>query len=53
VVRLWGYTLHDHDSESHGGTHCVALEVAVELKAQAEVKFHKYCFVLADGSWSP
>jgi hypothetical protein len=38
--------LHGHVSESYGGTHCVALEVAVELKAQAETKFHMYCFVL-------
>jgi hypothetical protein len=32
--------------ESHGGAHRVAPEAASELKAQAEAKFHMYCFVL-------
>jgi hypothetical protein len=39
-----GLELHGRDSESHGGTHCVAPVVEAELKAQSEAKFHRYCF---------
>jgi hypothetical protein len=39
--------------ESHGGTHCLAFEVAPDFKAQAEAKFHMYCFVCADELMKP
>jgi hypothetical protein len=32
--------------ESHGGTHHVAPEVASEVKAQVEAKFHMYYLVV-------
>jgi hypothetical protein len=41
VVRF-----HGHNTEFHGGTHCIAPEVAAKLKVQEEAKFHIYCFVL-------
>jgi hypothetical protein len=44
VVRPWGQSLHGHDLESHSGSHHVAPEAAVELKAQTEAKFHMYYF---------
>jgi hypothetical protein len=46
VVRPWGYSLHGRDSESHGGNHRVAPEVATELEAQVEAKFYMHCFGL-------
>jgi hypothetical protein len=46
VVRPWGESLHSHNSESHGCTHRVAPEAAVELKDHTEAKFHMYYFGL-------
>jgi hypothetical protein len=36
--------LHGFDWESHGGAHRVSPEAASKIKAQAEAKFHMYCF---------
>jgi hypothetical protein len=44
--EIMGSRLHGFDWESHDGVHRVALEVASELKAHAEAKFHMYYFVL-------
>jgi hypothetical protein len=45
VVRPWGLNLHNHDLESHCGTHRVALMAVHELETQAEAKYHMYCFI--------
>jgi hypothetical protein len=46
VVRTWGESLHDNNSESHGGTHRVAREAVAELNAHAKAKFHMHYFIL-------
>jgi hypothetical protein len=45
-MRSRAKSLHGRDMESRGGAHRVAPEATSELKAQAEAKFHMYCFVL-------
>jgi hypothetical protein len=42
LVRPWGYSIHDRDSEFRGGTYHVALEAVAKLKSQVETKFHMY-----------
>jgi hypothetical protein len=36
--------VHGHDSESWGGTHHVAFDVAAELKDRVEAKLHMFYF---------
>jgi hypothetical protein len=45
VVRLWGESLHDLKPESYGSGHHVAPEVASEVKAQVDAKFHMYFLI--------
>jgi hypothetical protein len=52
-VSPWSKSLHGCDSESCGGTHHVAPEATVELKAWSEASFICIVLVFADDSCEP